>query len=43
MILRPPLDAPLRSVLVDGAACTTFDEDSVTLLKAPTQVICSTL
>jgi hypothetical protein len=43
MILRPPLEAPLRSVLVDGAACTTFDEDSVTLLKAPAQVICSTL
>ena len=42
LILRPPLGAALRSVQVDGAACTSFDEESVTLLDAPREVICTT-
>jgi hypothetical protein len=42
MVLRPPLGAALRSVVVDGSACTSFDEESVTLRGAPAQVICST-
>ena len=42
LILRPPLDASLRSVTVDGNAYTNFDEDSVTLFRTPAQVICST-
>jgi hypothetical protein len=41
MILRPPLRAPLRSVVIDGAACTSFDKDSVTLLRSPAEVICT--
>jgi hypothetical protein len=41
MILRPPLGAALRSVTVDGRACTSFDEDSVTLLRGPAEVICA--
>ncbi len=42
MVLRPPLGAPLRSVVVDGSACTSFDEDSVTVLRSPSEVICTT-
>lgn len=41
IVLRPPLPAPLRSVLVNGSACTSFDEDSVTLLQTPAEVICT--
>ncbi|MHB8477233.1 MAG: discoidin domain-containing protein [Steroidobacteraceae bacterium] len=41
MILRPPLRAALRSVTVDGAACSSFDKDSVTLLRTPAAVICT--
>jgi hypothetical protein len=42
IVLRPPLAAPLRSVMIDGAACTSFDADSVTLAHAPAQVTCIT-
>jgi len=42
IVLRPPLAAPLRGVTVDGAACTSFDVDSVTLPHAPAQVTCIT-
>jgi hypothetical protein len=38
VILRPPLGAPLRSVMVDGDVCTSFDRDSVTLPHTPAQV-----
>jgi hypothetical protein len=43
IVLRPPLGAALRGVLVDGRECTSFDEDSVTLPRTPAQVICTTL
>jgi hypothetical protein len=43
IILRPPLQAPLRGVRVDGAECTTFDNDSVTLTSLPAEVICITV
>jgi F5/8 type C domain len=39
--LRPPLDAPLRSVLVNGIACTSFSEDSVTIFGGPAEVTCT--
>ena len=46
MVLRPPLAAPLRSVILDGCACTSFDAESVTLARGsaggPAEVICST-
>jgi len=42
IILRPPLGASLRSVVVDGAACSSFDKDSVTLVRTPAEVICTT-
>jgi hypothetical protein len=42
IILRPPLGAALRGVLVDGRECTSFDADSVTLLRTPAEVICTT-
>jgi len=42
VILRPPLGASLHSVLIDGAVCTNFDRDSVTLAHTPAQVICTT-
>jgi hypothetical protein len=42
MVLRPPLWAPLRNVVVDGSACASFDKDSVTLLRTPAEVICTT-
>jgi hypothetical protein len=42
MVLRPPLTAPLRSVTINGSACTSFDKDSVTLVNAPADVICTT-
>jgi hypothetical protein len=43
IILRPPLQAPLRSVRVDGVECSTFDSDSVTLPSLPAEVICITV
>ena len=42
VILRPPLAAPLRTVIVNGSACTSFDGDSVTVLQTPAEVICTT-
>jgi hypothetical protein len=42
MVLRPPLGAALRSVVVDGSASTSFDKDSVTVLRSPAEVICTT-
>jgi hypothetical protein len=42
IVLRPPLGAALRGVLVDGRECTSFDHDSVTLLRTPAEVICTT-
>jgi len=42
LVLRPPLAAPLRSVMVNGSACTSFDGDSVTVLHTPADVICTT-
>jgi hypothetical protein len=41
-ILRPPLGAPLRSVMVDGRTCDTFDKDSISLFGAAAEVICTT-
>jgi hypothetical protein len=42
VILRPPLAAPLRAVMVNGSACTAFESDSVTVLRTPAEVVCST-
>jgi F5/8 type C domain len=42
VILRPPLTAPLRSAMVDGSACMTFDGDSVTIPRTPAEVVCVT-
>jgi hypothetical protein len=42
LVLRPPLAAPLRSVIANGSACTSFDGDSVTVLHVPAEVICTT-
>ena len=42
VILRPPLAAPLRSATVNGGVCTTAAADSVTLLRTPAEVVCST-
>jgi hypothetical protein len=42
LLLRPPLGAPLRSVVVNGIAYANFDQDSVTLLRTPAEVICTT-
>ena len=42
LVLRPPLAAPLRSVIVNGSACTSFDGDSVTVLHTPAEVTCTT-
>ena len=41
IVLRPPAGAPLRSVTVDGSAHSEFDEDSVTVLHTPAEIICS--
>lgn len=41
IILRPPLAAGLRKVHVDGVEFTSFDQDSVTLLNTPAEVICT--
>ncbi len=43
LVLRPPLAAPLRRVIVNGGACTSFDGDSVTVLGTPAEVTCTTL
>jgi hypothetical protein len=41
IVLRPPAGAPLRSVTVDGSVHSEFDEDSVTVLSSPAEIICS--
>jgi hypothetical protein len=43
VILRPPLPAPLRRVLVNGSECTDFDGEGVTLLTTPAEVVCIVL
>jgi F5/8 type C domain len=40
LVLRPPLTAPLSSVTINGDSCTSFDQESVTLVNAPAAVIC---
>lgn len=42
LVLCPPLGSALRSVLVDGTQCTSFNQDSVTLSEVPAIVICTT-
>jgi hypothetical protein len=42
VILRPPLAAPMRSAMVNGGAWTAVPGDSVTLLRTPAEVVCST-
>jgi hypothetical protein len=42
VILRPPLAAPLRLVIVGGSACTSFDGESVTVLQTPVEGTCTT-
>jgi hypothetical protein len=42
VVLRPPLTAALRSVMVDGGAHSSFDADSVTLFHTPARVTCTT-
>ncbi len=42
IILRPPLLGALRSVRVDGVECASFDDESITLMSVPAQVICIT-
>jgi hypothetical protein len=41
IVLRPPAGAPLGSVTVDGSAHSEFDEDSVTVLHTPAEIVCS--
>ena len=42
IVLRPPLAAALRSVTIDGGTDVTFDASSVTVLRTPAEVICTT-
>jgi hypothetical protein len=42
ILLRPPLGAPLHSVIIDGGAYAHFDSDSVTLPPTAAEVICIT-
>jgi len=42
ILLKPPLRAPLRRVIIDGAAYTDFDPDCVTLPRTAAEVICIT-
>jgi hypothetical protein len=42
VVLRAPLGAPLRSAMVDGSPCPIAPDDSVTLLRTPAAVVCST-
>jgi hypothetical protein len=42
VIVRPPSAAPLRSAMVNGGAWMTVPGDSVTLLRTPAEVLCST-
>lgn len=40
ILLRPPVGAPLLSVTVNGSAVSDFDEDSVTVLHTPAEIVC---
>ena len=40
LVLRVPLPAALSSVTINGEPCTTFDQDSVTLVNVTAAVIC---
>jgi hypothetical protein len=40
MILKPPLEAPLREVRIDGAA-VRVDGDSISVPSAPAEVLCT--
>ncbi|HEY5102023.1 MAG TPA: hypothetical protein VII70_04505, partial [Steroidobacteraceae bacterium] len=40
IVVRPPLARPLSSVTVNGHACASFDNDSVTITATPADVIC---
>jgi hypothetical protein len=42
LVLRPPLAAAICSVLVNGNGYTEFDGESVTILKSPATVTCTT-
>ena len=42
IVLRPPLSASLSSVSVNGSAYTQFDEQSVTIVDTPADIICRT-
>jgi hypothetical protein len=42
VVLRPPLGAALRTVLVDGLECANFDADSVTLPHTPARLVLGT-
>jgi hypothetical protein len=42
VVLRPPLAAAIRSVIVNGSAHTNFDGDSVTILQTPAEITCTT-
>jgi len=41
LVLCPPLTAPLRRVTVDGADWPDFDGHSVTIMRTPAVVVCS--
>ncbi len=41
LVLRPPVAAPLRRVVVNGSEYAHFDEDGVTLPSSPAEVICT--
>ncbi len=43
LVLRPPLAAPMCSVIINGSAYTSFDGDSVAVPDAPAEVTCKTL
>ena len=42
LVLKPPLPGALHSVRVDGAAHAGFDRDSVTIMRGPAKVVCTT-
>ena len=42
IVLKPPLGAPLHSVVIDGSAFTDFDSDSIAVPPAAVEVICIT-
>ncbi len=40
LVLRPPLTSALRSVTINGVSCTSFEQDSVTLVNTEAALIC---